>query len=219
MKETENTIESRAPDMRHTFSVISPEDRWRLYVTLYASLEPTEGVDQAKVHTFERNIRRAQRHMERLTEKRKEQLQLPEGIKDEFLSLSPPEKRTKILNQYENMTLRIIPDRYQIYFKASEEGEPELETWASRWWFRKQAHKQRESEAGPAHAPNADAQDDNKAAEGEGAHHEDDAEHALLEKFVMNAPWMKGLSRDEVDEKNQEFRAFKGEDADVSMAE
>lgn len=219
MRQMEGGGEHGATELRHNYGVVLPDDRWRLYVTLYASLDPTEGVDQTKVKDFKRNARRAQRHIEHLTEKRKEQLQLPEGVTDGILSRSLPEKRSLALNKHERMTLRISLEKYKLHFRESEDGEPDLEAWASRWWLRKRGRKQREDEGSAAQAEVRDAQDGKKAVEVEGAHHEDDAEHALLEKFVMNAPWMKGLSRDEVDGKNREFRVFKGEDADVAMAE
>lgn len=199
MRREENTFDLHGPDYAHVHGTVTPEDRWRLYVTLYSSLEPTEGIARAELRrTFtKRTLRLAQKHLEQIVEKLKERK--PEGAED-IPNRSLLEWRELLLFSREELQLRVSPTTYAIIW-GDDSGEEE---WTSKPFLSSLAKESSSSDA----AGQIDQEGGTKEGE---QHHEDDAEAAFLEKFVMNNSWMAGRKREEVDEMNREFREWVGD--------
>lgn len=214
MKRRENTFDLHAPDFAHVHGTFTPEDRWRLYITLYSLMDVTEGIPLADIHrqSLKRSKRKAESRVEQAVEKRKGQL--AETAQDGLPAKTTTEWRYQVLNSHEGLSMRISPTTYNI--RWDDDGSDEW--WQSRAALRNQARDAAAVLSQPAPDPAGDS-DSKIAGDGEQGHQDDYKATAFEERFVMNNPWMAGLSRDQVDEANKEFRQWKGADSDVVMVE
>lgn len=204
MKRDDNTFDPNGPEAEWAHGTLTVEDRWRQYVESFSRMERTEGLPPLDLRptSLTRSIRRAstrtERAVERLRESRSEGAQpLP--------TLSTVEWRASQLNISPNhLWLRINPISYRITWGDNEENSTN-DNHNEEWWVSKSHSRSLEHKndaAGKAAAPQGGAEADEKAST------EDDAYTTFLEKFVMNSPWMKGKTREEVDARNQEYRKW-----------
>lgn len=200
MKKDESTFDTGAGST-YTDGLLTPEERWRLYITLYESMEPTEGVDQSKVGTSyaKHALRDAVKKVELDATRAQQNL---EGTDSDLPPKSTLETRADQLLSHDNLELRISPTTYVIHWEDREDQD------TSDWWIvrSRSANKNVDPEA------KDEATKEEQADESEKHDLENERTASFMELLVMNNAWMKGLSRDAVDEANSEFRKWKGDE-------
>lgn len=122
------------------------------------------------------------------------------------------------LRSREHLGLRIDQENYKLNWPGYGTGAD------TEWWYADDsgptkaatATTEAKGDAQQAGAQHVDAEGEGEDKDGGDTKGEQDEKHDFEERFVMNNTWMKGLSRDEVDEKNRGFREWVS-DGDVEM--
>jgi hypothetical protein len=179
-----------------TPGALTEPQRWDYYISTFKTTSPTEGVRHPDVHpgVLARNFGLALKHNNSTSLSDREIQTLAE---DEARRLD------KVKNS-ELLCLRISPVNYSISFDNTSGSNEE-------WWIggasvkdvktstEKDSETNESTEVPPPH-PEAVHHEENERSTRDGE---------FDEKFVMNSRWMKGLTRDAVDEKNTEWRQWK----------
>ena len=141
---------------------------------------------------------------------------------------SQVQARSRQIHSRERLGLRIDQESYKLHWPRSGSGAE------TEWWMTVSSDVPKPAAGGSAAKETQDGEretgDEEMAdvgAEGDqpengGKEAQKDGDYAeeqkFEERFVMNNRWMKGLSRDEVDERNKEFREWVKDGEDEEMA-
>lgn len=204
MKRDDTTFDPNGPEVEWAHGTLTVEDQWRQYVESYSRMDRTEGLPPHELRptSLPRSVRAASACTERAVERLRES---PSEGAQALSNLSTIEWRASSLDiSPNNLWLRINPISYRIAWGDNEENSTNdahnEEGWISKLHLRSMEHKK--DAASKPTAPQGGAKADEQLSS------EDDACAAFLEKFVMNSPWMKGKTREEVDARNQEYREW-----------
>lgn len=241
LKRDEETFDSVTDE-----GLLTPEQRWSHYITSYTSLMPTESIpkDDMGAISLQRNMRLVRKASEStLKGARNHGASIEHGDVEDDQEAGPDgsrdkqaERRVGQLYSKESLFLRISPETYAITWSKGSADEykfneewwmeaPQLSTTAASTNSRSQQAKDAIDQATTTNDEPKTAEAGETGVEHHGHDHDGDQMtpyHEFEEKFVLNNRWMAGLTRDEVDKQNAEYRMWAAgtkDGEDVAMAE